>query len=135
MLSLSSPTDSQESRADSASDTNDIVMIDDTPNKIRVVKEMFKDINDNKILCLLSLLYGNIHCVISACLEGLTLKTILHVFRSAEILTKVKKIVVHADSLVRDGICIYKSEKFNIAKPVEIEIVGSDIVDLGGPRK
>ena len=50
-------------------------------------------------------------------------------------LTKVKKIVVHADSLVRDGICVYKSERFNIAKPVEVEIVGSDVVDLGGPRK
>ena len=95
---------------------------------------MFKDIDSEKIACLLSLLNGNVHGVVSVCLKGLSMKTILRVFMSAKMLTRIKKVVVHDHSLVRDGLCIYKSEHFNIAKPIEIEVVGSDVVDLGGPR-
>ena len=42
-------------------------------NKICMVKEMFHDIDDEKIVCLLNLLNGNVHKVVSVCLEGLTI--------------------------------------------------------------
>ena len=52
----------------------DFIPVDDTPNKICVVKEMFHDIDDDKIVCLLNLLNGNIHKVVTVCLEGLTVQ-------------------------------------------------------------
>ena len=69
---------------------------------------MFKDIDSEKIACLLSLLNGNVHSVVSVCLKGLSIKTILRVFMSANMLTRIKKVVVHDHSLVQDGLCIYK---------------------------
>ena len=52
-------------------------------------------------------------------------------FKSVKMLTRVKK-VVRANSLVHDG---YRSERFDIVKPIAIKIVGSEVVDRGGPRK
>ena len=111
------------------------IVPDDTTNKICVVKEMFHDVDDEKIVCLLNLLNGNVHKVVSVCLEGLTIRTILRVFRSSKMLTRVKKVVVREDCMLQDALSLYKAPNFNVAKPIEIEIIGSQVVDLGGPRK
>lgn len=78
--------------------------LDATPNKLNIVKEIFGDINDEQIMCFLNLLDGNVHKVISVCLEGLTVQTILRVFKSVKTTTKMKKIAVHKDSLVQDAL-------------------------------
>jgi hypothetical protein len=54
------------------------------------------------------------------------------VFKSAR---TVKKVYVHSDSMLRDALCVYKSSTLNVAKPIEVEIIGSEAVDLGGPRR
>ena len=50
-------------------------------------------------------------------------------------MTKVKKVSVREDCMLQDALCLYKSPTFNVAKPIEIEIIGSQVIDLGGPRK
>ena len=78
------------------------------------------------------LINGNINKVVS---EGLTVQKILRVFRSSKMITRVKKVVVREDCMLQDALCIYKSPNFNVAKPIEVEILGSEVVDLGSPRK
>ena len=71
--------------------TANFVPVDDTTNKICVVKEMFHDIEDEKMACLL------MTQVVSVCLEGLTVQKILRVFRSSKMITRVKKVIVRED--------------------------------------
>ena len=78
------PGDSSESELDSDTEGAQELMIGDTPNKVSALKEMFKDIDNEKIACLFSLLNGNVHRVVSVCLEGLSIKTILRVFMSCK---------------------------------------------------
>ena len=105
-----------------------------TPDKVGLIKDVFPNLNNDEAILLLSL-HGNIHKVISVCLKGLNTSTIIRVFKSARILTRVKKVFVNPDSILRDALCLYKSSSFNIAKPIEVEIIGSEPEDLGGPRR
>ena len=43
--------------------------------------------------------------------------------------------VVREDCMLQDALSLYKAPIFNVAKPIAIEIIGSQVVDLGGPRK
>lgn len=53
-MSPTEPGDSSESELDSDAEGAHELMIGDTPNKVSVLKEMFKDIDSEKIACLLS---------------------------------------------------------------------------------
>ena len=128
-------TSSTSDESDTESYTKAATGFHTTPNKIGSLQEMFPNVCNEQLSCLLTLLNGNMHKVISVCLEGLTIATILKVFKSVKMLTKVKKVAVRADELVQDALSIYKHAAFNVAKPLEIEIIGSQVVDLGGPRK
>ena len=95
-MSPTEPGNSSESELDSDTEGAQELMIGDTPNKASVLKEMFKDIDSEKIACLyiLSLLNGNVHRVVSSvCLKVLSMKTILRVFTSAKMLTRIKKLL------------------------------------------
>ena len=96
---------------------------------------MFPNIDDEQITSLLTLLNGNVHKVISVCLEGLTVKKILRVFKSARMFTRVKKVVVRENALIQDALTLYKSPTFSVGKPIEVEFVGSQVIDLGGLRR
>ena len=37
--------------------------------------------------------------------------------------------------MLQDALCIYKSPNFNVAKPIKVKIIGSDVVDLGDPGR
>ena len=106
-----------------------------TPDKVGLIKDVFPNLNSDEAILLLNLLHGNVHKVISVCLKGLNTSTIIRVFKSARMLTRIKKVFVNPDSILRDALCLYKSSSFNIAKPIEVEIIGSEAVDLGGPRR
>ena len=86
-------------------------------------------------MVLLSLLNGSLHKVISVCLKGLTPSVILRVFKSSRMLTRVRKVFIDPDNILRDALCLYKSSNFDIAKPIEVELIGSEAIDLGGPRR
>ena len=69
---------------------------------------MFPQVNREEVMLLLSLLHGNMQKLISVCLKGLNLGTILRVFKSARMLTRVNKATVNSDSILRDDLCLYK---------------------------
>ena len=68
-------------------------------------------------------------------IRGLTTSVILHVFKSVRMLAKMKKVFVNPNNILRDALCLYKSSSFDIAKPIEVELIGSKAIDLGGPRR
>ena len=95
---------------------------------------MFPQIDEEKIVCLLDLLNQNVEKVVSVCLH-LNAKTLLRVFKSAKLKTSVKRVAVHTGTVFRDALSLYKNQSFDIGRPVEVEFVGSEAVDLGGPRR
>ena len=46
-----------------------------------------------------------------------------------------ENVSVCEDCMLQDALCLYKSLSFSVAKPTEIEMIGSQVIDLGGPRK
>ena len=36
---------------------------------------------------------------------------------------------------LHDALCMYKSTTFDIGRPIEVELIISEAVDLGGPRR
>ena len=87
---------------------------------------------------LLSLLNGSLHKGISVCLKGLkglTPSVILHVFKLSRMLTRMRKVFINPDNILWDTLCLYKSSNFDIAKPIVVELIGSEAIDLGGPRR
>ena len=67
-----SSSSESELERESASDDLDIA-----PNKVGLVSEMFPQVNREEVVLLLSLLHGNMHKLISVCLKGLNLGTII----------------------------------------------------------
>ena len=45
------------------------------------------------------------------------------------------RVTVNADTVLRDALGLYKNSSFEIDRPLEVEFVGSEAVDLGGPRR
>ena len=70
------------------------------PDKVGLIEEMFPQLSNDEIILLLSLLRGNMHKVISVCLKGLNTSIIIQVFKSARMLTMVKKVTLIACSVM-----------------------------------
>ena len=96
---------------------------------------MFPQLQEDEVTCLLGLANGNEYKVITLCLEGLSVSKLLRLFKSSKMKTKVKKVTVSCDSIIYDALAIYKSPKFDISRPIEVELIGSQAIDLGGPRR
>ena len=100
-----------------------------TPDKIGIVKEMFPQRSNDEVMVLLSLLNGSLHKVISSvCLKGLTPSVILHVFKSSRELTRVRKVFIDPDNILRDALCLYMSPNFDISKPIEVDLIGLEAI-------
>ena len=96
---------------------------------------MFPQVEEDKISCLLSLLNGKVERVVSVCLD-MNPKTLVRVFKFAKMKTRVKKVAVNSNTLLRDALALYKTASDDlIGRPLEIEFIGSEAVDLGGPRR
>ena len=73
--------------------------------------------------------------VVSVCLDMNT-KALLRVLKFARMKARVKRVIVNADTILRDALGLYKNNtSFDIDGPLEVEFVGSEVVDLGGPRR
>ena len=105
------------------------------PNKADVLKEMFPQIKNDQLMFLLSLFNGNIQKVITLCLEGFTTSTLLRVFKHSKMGTRVKRLAVDVNQVLHDALSFYKSSTFDVGRPMEVELVGSEALDLGGPRR
>lgn len=64
-------------------------------------------------------------------LRSLVFASVKTIFKSVKMLSRVKKVVMHEHALVQDAVNVYKSPTISAAKPTEIKIVGSQVVDLG----
>ena len=86
------------------------------------------------MLCLLDMLNGKVEQVVSVCLDMNT-TALLRVLKFARMKTRVKRVTVNADTILRDALGLYKNTSFDIDRPLEVEFVGSKVVDLGGPQR
>ena len=86
------------------------------------------------MLCLLDMLNGKVEQVVSVCLDMNT-KALLRVLKFARMKTRVKRVTVNADTVLRDALGLYKYSSLDIDRPLEVEFVGSEAVDLGRPRR
>lgn len=71
-------------------------------DKMSILKKMFSDISNEQLACLLHLLNGNVHKVVkvvSVCLEGVTTRKVQHEFRSAKMITRIKKVSVRSECI------------------------------------
>lgn len=80
-----------------------------TPNKVGLIKEMFPQRSSDEVVVLLSLLNGSMNKVISICLKGLTTSMILRVFKSSRMQTRVNKVFINPNNILRDALCLHKS--------------------------
>ena len=108
---------------------------DQCPNKVDILKEMFPLIESSKLTSLLWLLNGNVQKVITLCLDGLSGTKLLRAFKHVKMSTRVKRVAVDVDHILRDALSFYKSSAFDVGRPVEVELLGSEALDLGGPRR
>ena len=60
---------------------------------------------------------------------------LLRAFKHARMGTRMKRVTVDIDHVLRDGLSFHKSSTFDVSRPIEVELVGSEAMDLGGPRR
>ena len=98
-------------------------------NKVDVLKEMFPQIEHDKLI------NGNIRKVITICLEGLTTATLLRLFKHVRMGTRVRRVAVDSSHILHNALSFNKSSTFDVGRPIAVEILGSEALDLGGPRR
>ena len=60
--------------------------------------------------------------------------TLVRVFKFSKMKTRVKKVTVNPNTILQDALTLYKGASDDIiGRPMEIEFVESEVVDLGGP--
>lgn len=77
---------------------------------------------------------GKIERVVSVCLD-VNAKSLLRVFKFAQMKTRVKRVAVNTDRVFLDALALYKTSALDVGRPIEVELIGSEAVDLGGPRR
>ena len=58
---------------------------------------------------------------------------LLRAFKHVKMGTRVKRVAVDVGHILRDALSLYKSSAFDVGRPIEVELLGSEALDLGGP--
>ena len=105
-----------------------------SPQKQSFVAGMFPQLSPQQSTLLFELCNGDVHEVVQLLLEDLPLPSILSKLANLRLVCLPRSNKIHPDRIVEDGLRCYKGSA-SLSSPLEIELVGTSAIDLGGVRR
>ena len=104
--------------------------------KIDILFDMFPQYTILQVRKILSFVHSDVDQACSLLLCDLDSKTLLRVFRAAQMSCRCRHVTIDPNRVLVDGLTkLYKKENFNVSVPVEINFENQPAIDLGGVRR